>query len=50
MEMEMPIVSISEQEEMIKSYNEELGIYKTTIREAENRWSNIKSDIYKHLI
>lgn len=50
MEMEMPIVSISEQEEMIKSYNEELGRYKATIWEAENRWGSIKNNIYKQLL
>ncbi|MGH4120518.1 restriction endonuclease subunit S [Clostridium sp.] len=50
MEMEIPIVQLRVQEEMIKSYNEEQSIYKANISEAENRWNNIKSNIYRQLI
>lgn len=50
MEMEIPLIPITEQTEMIKSYNEELSIYKTTITEAENRWSNTKNNLYNKLI
>ena len=50
MEMEIPVLPISEQEEMIISYNKELSIYKATKSEAENRWDNIKNKIYKELI
>lgn len=50
MEMEIPIIPISEQEKMINSYNDELSIYKTTISQAEGRWGNVKNSIYNKLI
>ena len=49
MEMEIPLIPLEEQKEIIKKYNEELSIYKKTVKEAENRWGNIKNDIYNKL-
>ncbi|MGY0372326.1 restriction endonuclease subunit S [Clostridium sp. JNZ J1-5] len=50
MEMEIPLLSIDEQEQIIKNYNEELNIYKTAINTAENRWNKIKNNIYNKLM
>jgi len=50
MEMEIPLLPISKQQEMIDKYNEELSIYKDTIKKAENRWLQVKDSIYNHLI
>ena len=49
MEMEIPIIPISEQEDMIEQYHNGLSIYKKTIREAETRWTNIKDNLYNKL-
>lgn len=49
MEMEIPLIPLSEQEEMIKQYNIELSIYKKAIRQAENRWDKIKDSLYNKL-
>lgn len=49
MEMEIPIISFGEQEEMIKEYHNELSIYQKAIREAETRWTNIKDKLYHKL-
>lgn len=50
MEMEIPLIPISKQEEIIKQYNEELKIYQESIKNAESRWSNIKNNVYQQLI
>lgn len=50
MEMEIPIIPISEQEDMIEQYHNELSIYKKTIDQAENRWTNVKDNLYNKLI
>lgn len=50
MEMEIPLLEINMQQEMINQYNEELKVYKETIKKAEARWSNIKDNIYNELI
>lgn len=50
MEVEIPLLPISQQQEMINKYNGEINIYKETIQKAENRWSQIKDSIYNHLI
>jgi len=50
MEMEIPILPLSKQQEMIDKYHEELKVYKEAIRIAEGRWSNIKENIYNELI
>lgn len=49
MEMEIPMIPISEQKEMIDQYHDELSIYKTSISEAETRWTNIKDSLYSKL-
>lgn len=50
MEMEIPLLSMSKQQEMIDQYNEELEVYKETIKKADTRWLNIKDNIYNELI
>lgn len=50
MEMEIPIISILEQQEMVDQYHKELRIYKKAKSEAENRWHNTKHSIYNRLI
>lgn len=50
MEMEIPLLTINKQQEMINQYNEELKVYKETIKKAETRWSNVKDNIYNELI
>lgn len=50
MEMEIPLLTINKQQEMINQYNEELKVYKETIKKAEARWSDIKGNIYNELI
>ncbi len=50
MEMEIPLLPLSKQEEMIVKYHEELNIYKNTVRQAENRWVQIKAGIYNDLV
>ncbi|WP_319995708.1 restriction endonuclease subunit S [Trichococcus shcherbakoviae] len=49
MEMEIPIIPISEQKDMINLYHKELDIYKKTISDAERRWTNIKDNLYNKL-
>ena len=49
MEMEIPIIPISEQNDIINQYHNELNIYKKTISEAERKWINIKDNIYNKL-
>lgn len=49
MEMEIPLISMSEQQEMISKYHNELNIYKKTISEAESRWTIIKNSLYNKL-
>ncbi|MHB8276809.1 MAG: restriction endonuclease subunit S [Candidatus Humimicrobiaceae bacterium] len=49
MEMEIPLIPISEQREIINKYNVELSIYKSTIKEAESGWATIKNSIYNKL-
>lgn len=50
MEMEIPLISILEQQEMIDQYYDELSIYKKAMSEAESRWNNTKHSIYNKLI
>ncbi len=50
MEMEIPLVPKVKQENMIKQYNDEFKIYKETVKKAEEKWSNIKENIYNELI
>lgn len=50
MEMEIPLLSVNKQQEMINQYNEELKMYKETVKKAETRWLNIKDNIYNELI
>ncbi|MGI6308334.1 MAG: restriction endonuclease subunit S [Dethiobacteria bacterium] len=50
MEMEIPLLPLSKQQEMIDQYHEELKVYKEAIKKAENRWSNIKDSIYNDLL
>jgi restriction endonuclease S subunit len=50
MEMEIPLVPMSEQNKMIEKYNDELSIYKKAISEAESRWVNIKNGLYNKFI
>jgi hypothetical protein len=50
MEMEIPLMPISEQQQIINQYTAEFIIYKTTVREAEQRWGNVKSNLYNKLI
>lgn len=50
MEMEVPILPMDKQQEMINRYNEELKVYKETIRKAESRWSDMKNSIYNELM
>ena len=50
MEMEIPLIPISEQKEMINKYNDELSIYKKTVSEAESKWGDIKNSLYNKLI
>lgn len=50
MEMEIPLLPISKQQEIINQYQEELNRYKETIKKAENRWKIIKDNIYNELI
>ncbi|MDI6915756.1 MAG: restriction endonuclease subunit S [Desulfitobacteriaceae bacterium] len=50
MEMEIPILPMSEQQEMVKRYGEELSQYKATISEAENRWEKTRNSLYDRFI
>lgn len=50
MEMEIPVLPVSKQQEMIDRYNEELVVYKNTIKQAESRWAQVKDSIYNQLI
>ena len=50
MEMELPAISKPQQEEIINKYNQEQELYKTTIRKAETRWTQIKNSLYNKLL
>lgn len=50
MEMEIPLLSLDEQKEIIRNYDEELNIYKSAISKAESRWNNTKNNIYNKLL
>ena len=49
MEMELPLVPLAEQQNMIRQYKEELGLYKKSISQAESRWGTIKNSLYNKL-
>lgn len=49
MEMEIPVISMEDQEVFIDKYNKELKVYKDTVRKADERWLNIKEEIYGKL-
>ncbi|MGD9676993.1 MAG: restriction endonuclease subunit S [Vulcanibacillus sp.] len=49
MEMEIPLLSISEQQEIIDQYNNEFKIYKKAISESQNRWATIRNNLYNKL-
>jgi len=49
MEMEIPLIPLNDQAYMIEKYNNEFGIYKNTINEAESRWKKIKDSLYSKL-
>lgn len=49
MEMEIPLLSCSQQEEMITAYQKELNTYKEAINQAEARWSKTKEIIYNKM-
>lgn len=48
-EVEIPLLSQEEQTERINLYYEEYERYKTAIREASNRWEQVKSKLYSEL-
>lgn len=50
MEMEIPLIPKAKQEAMIKQYNDEFKVYKEIIKKTEERWSNIKYNIYNEFI
>jgi hypothetical protein len=50
MEIEIPLMPISEQQEIINQYTDEFSIYKATVSEAEKRWGNVKNSLYNKLI
>ena len=50
MEMEIPLLSINKQLELINQYNEEFEIYKEAVKKAENRWMDIKDNLYDELL
>lgn len=50
MEMEIPLLSIEEQQKLIDEYNEERKIYQEIAQKAESRWTTVKEKIYNGLI
>ncbi|MDD3270120.1 MAG: restriction endonuclease subunit S, partial [Syntrophomonadaceae bacterium] len=50
MEMEIPLMPLSEQQQIINRYTDEFSIYKTTISAAEKRWGNVKNNLYNKFI
>lgn len=50
MEMEIPLLPLSKQQEMIDKYRQELKIYNDTVKEAEKRWSQVKDRLYNDLV
>lgn len=49
MEIEIPLIPLSEQEEMVKEYQQELDVYKKSIREARSRWTSVRDSLYNKL-
>lgn len=49
MEMEIPLISLEQQEGMVTHYEDEQNKYLLAIKEAENRWQNIKYSLYEQL-
>lgn len=50
MEMEIPILPMSEQQEMIDRYRNEFSLYKATISEAQTRWQDTQNSLYNKFI
>ncbi len=50
MEMEIPLLPITEQQEMIDRYRDELRIYKAAISEAQTRWQDTQNSLYNKFI
>lgn len=48
-EIELPLLSLDEQINRVNCYNEEKERFKQTIREATNRWEQVKNKLYSEL-
>lgn len=49
-EMEIPLLTIEEQQEIVRQYENEFSIYKQAISQAENRWQQTKETVYQKLL
>lgn len=49
MEIEIPIVPMSQQLDIVEEYRKEFLLYKETVAKAENRWQEIKNKLYQKL-
>lgn len=49
-EMEIPLLTMEEQQEIISQYENELSIYKQAISQAENRWQQTKEAVYQKML
>jgi hypothetical protein len=48
-ELELPLVPEDKQHELIEQYIREKERYKEVVREAMNRWEQVKSQLYEEL-
>ena len=50
MEMEVPLLPLSRQQQIIDQYQSEWSLYEKTLREAQSRWEQSKEKIYRATI
>ncbi len=50
MEMEIPLLPPSKQQQIVAKYQAEQDIYRQAVRQAADRWSQIKDSIYNELV
>jgi hypothetical protein len=48
-EIELPLLPEDKQREIVRRYLEEKELYRRTVREAANRWEQVKSELYNQL-
>lgn len=49
-ELEIPILSLEKQKQIVEEYLSELKLYTETVKQAEERWKDRRSNLYKKIL